>query len=140
MTRDELLQVLNRHVDAYARHDPVGLAALHAEHSLVVSPMFATIRGRKAIEESYVSLFTAFPDLEMKGEPPIVDGNHVAQVFQASATHVNELFGLPGTRKRVEITVAYVLTFENGLIVEERRIYDFTRLLLQLGVLKGKLG
>jgi hypothetical protein len=31
-----------------------------------------------------------------------------------------------------------VFTFRDGLIIEERRIYDFTGLLVQVGVLKAK--
>ena len=40
--------------------------------------------------------------------------------------------------KRIERTIAYFLTFRDGLIVNERRLYDFTNMLMQLGVLKAK--
>ena len=45
---------------------------------------------------------------------------------------------MPGTGRRVEVSGAFVMRFENGLIVSERRLYDFVGMLLQLGVLKAK--
>jgi steroid delta-isomerase-like uncharacterized protein len=140
MTREQVAEMLSRRFDAYKRRDVAALAADHADTSVVVSPMFATIQGRAASEGSYRALFTAFPDWEMRGEPPIIDGNRAAQCFHVSATHMSDMFGLPGTGKRIEMDVVIVLTLENGQIVHERRIYDFTSVLMQLGVLKGKLG
>jgi len=60
------------------------------------------------------------------------------QVVRFSGTHVGEFFGFAGTGRRMEVTIACVLTFVDGLITEERRIYDFTGLLVQIGVLKAK--
>jgi predicted ester cyclase len=54
------------------------------------------------------------------------------------STHTGEIFGVPGTGKRIERTIAYFLTFRNGTIINERRVYDFTNMLMQLGVLKAK--
>ena len=45
---------------------------------------------------------------------------------------------MPGIGRRIERTVAYILTFRDGLIVNERRVYDFTNMLMQLGVLKAR--
>lgn len=138
MTREEFLAWTERRLDAYRRHDAAALAADHAEDGKVFSPMFSTVHGRRAIEASYRSLFTAFPDWEMTGEPPIVDGDRVAQLFTVSGTHMSEMFGLPGTGKRVSFTCAILFTFENRLLAQERRVYDFTGVLMQMGVLKGK--
>jgi predicted ester cyclase len=139
MTRDEALALTTRRLDNYNRHDALALAADHAEDSRILSPIFATIQGRRAIEGSYRSLFTAFPDWTMKSEEPIVDGDRIAQVTYVSATHMSELFGLPGTGKRFEFTCVVVLTIADGKIVHERRVYDFTGLLMQIGVLKTKV-
>lgn len=140
MTRDEALQFTERRFDAYRRHDATALAAAHTETGVIVSPMFATVHGRAAIEGSYRSLFTAFPDWEMTGDEPIVDGHRIAQVMQITATHMSEAFGMPGTGKRIGFTCVVITTHEGGLIAHERRIYDFTGVLMQIGVLKGKMG
>jgi predicted ester cyclase len=45
---------------------------------------------------------------------------------------------MPGTGRRIETSGAFILTLENGRIAAERRVYDFTGFLVQLGVLKAK--
>jgi len=42
------------------------------------------------------------------------------------------------THRRVIFRVALFHILRDGLIVRERRIYDFTGLLIQVGVLKAK--
>jgi predicted ester cyclase len=48
------------------------------------------------------------------------------------------MFGLPGTGKRVEFKLVIIFAFEDGLITHEQRIYDFTSVLMQIGVFKLK--
>ena len=47
---------------------------------------------------------------------------------------------MPATGKNIERTVAYFLTIEDGKISRELRLYDFTSMLMQLGVLRAKPG
>jgi len=138
MTRDEIQALFDRRADAWRRRDVDALAASHAEHGVVVSPMFTTVTGRDHITDAYRSLFRAFPDWDYAGEALIVDGVRVAQPFTVQATHAGEFMGLAGSGRR--FTVHGVLLFEvgDGLIQTERRIYDFTGLLIQLGVLKSR--
>jgi len=138
MTRDEIQGLFDRRGDAWRRRDVEALAASHAAHGVVVSPMFTTVTGRDHIVEAYRSLFRAFPDWAYEGDPLIVDGARVAQPFTVQATHAGEFMGLPGSGKH--FTIHGVLLFEvgDGLIQTERRIYDFTGLLIQLGVLRSR--
>lgn len=138
MTREEIAAFVDRHMEAFRQQDPELLASQHAFDGTVVSPMFATKHGRKAIEESYDNLFAIFPDWSMTVDDVIIDPPRLAMLFKVTATHVNDFFGLPGTHKRFDISGARYMTFENGLIKYERRIYDFTRLLVELGVLRAK--
>jgi hypothetical protein len=52
--------------------------------------------------------------------------------------HRGDFFGLAPTGPHVEVQVALVMKVADGLVVEERRIYDFTGVLVQVGVLKAK--
>jgi hypothetical protein len=46
---------------------------------------------------------------------------------------------MPGTNRHIEFRMARLLEMnDHGLIARERRIYDFTGLLVQLGVLRAK--
>jgi hypothetical protein len=46
--------------------------------------------------------------------------------------------GLASAARAFSVSVVFLDEFENGLIARERRIYDFTGLLIQIGVLRAK--
>ena len=140
MTREETVEFFAARQVLWSRRDAAGLAALHTEDGIVVSPLLATVHGRPAIEQSYNALFGPFPDMDVVGADLLIDGDRVAQVFSATATHVNDFYGLPGTGRRFTIHGVAICTLEGHLIAHEQRIYDYTALLLQIGVLKVKPG
>ena len=124
--------------DAWARRDPVGLAASYADDATVSSPMFPRVVGREGIQQSFTSLFHVFPDWEMSLEEPCVSGNRAMQACRVRATQKGDFMGIPGSGKRVEFDCVLIYDIEDGAIVRERRVYDFTGMLIQLGVLRGK--
>jgi steroid delta-isomerase-like uncharacterized protein len=138
MTHENLRAFIENQKAAWHRRDSVTLAAGHTDDGIVVSPMFTTVRGRAAIEASYRALFSSFPDWRISLEDPIVEDDRVAMFFTATATHVGEFMGFPGSGRRFEIQGVMMFKMQGGLIAEERRVYDFTGLLLQTGVLRGK--
>jgi steroid delta-isomerase-like uncharacterized protein len=138
MTRAELQMVSDRFQEALRRRDPIAIAACHTPDGIVESPMFATLRGRQAIEEAQRAFFTSFPDAANVVDATVIDPPHVAVFMTVSGTHVNEFFGLPGTGRRMEFRLCRLLRMEGELIAHEARIYDFTGLLVQVGVLRAK--
>lgn len=140
MTKDAVVAFFEEWEQWWKLRDTDRLARMHAENVKVVSPMFGQINGRAAVAESYVRLFGAFPDWTLTTEELIVDDGTVAQVFSATATHKGDFMGLPGSGRKAQFHGVRVLKFNNGLIQEERRLYDFTLLLMQVGVLRGKPG
>jgi steroid delta-isomerase-like uncharacterized protein len=138
MTREEILAFFERRRETWRRHDAAGLAADHAEDSLVQSPTQALQRGREAIESVYKLWFTAFPDYQFIQEEVLIDDQRAAVIARIVGTHEGEFFGLPATGRRFECRVVFVYTLKNGEIVHERRILDFTGVLLQIGVLKAR--
>ena len=139
MTRDDLKDIAERYVDVWKRRDPAGIAGFHAVDGIAESPMYATLRGRKAIEHASRAFFSSFPDATFEYDTMVVDPPRVAVFITVNATHMNDFFGLPGTNRHIEFRVAWLIAAnDEGLITWERRIYDFTGLLLQLGVLRAK--
>jgi steroid delta-isomerase-like uncharacterized protein len=138
MTRDEILAFFERRLDLWRRHDAAALAADHAEHSLVQSPTQALQRGREAIESVYRVWFTAFPDYQFLQEEILVDGHRAAVIARIVGTHSGEFFGMPASGRRFECRGVFVYTLKDGQITHERRILDFTGVLLQIGVLKAR--
>ena len=138
MTRQEIVDFFEARQSRWVARNPDELARGHAENGTVASPMFGTLRGRAAIGDAYRSLFTIFPDWDLASEELLIDGMRVAQPFSVTATHVGEFMGLAGTNRRFQIVGVRLFEMDGGLIQHERRLYDFTGLLIQVGVLRGK--
>ena len=137
--RDAVVAFLDERQRSWRARDAEGLGRSHAENGIVRSPIFATVQGRAAITEAYRSLFRSFTDWQFSAREPIIDGLRVAQPFDVTATHTGSLLGFDPTGRRFEIHG--VLLFDltpDCLIAQEQRIYDFTGLLIQVGVLRGK--
>jgi len=138
MTRAEIVELIDRRHAAYDRRDIDALTALHAEDGVVESLLAGTVTGRQAIGDIYRAWLTAFPDVQIKNDELMVDGNRAAQVVIVSGTDQGGLMGLPASHKPFRVPIVHIYTFGDGLITHERRIYDFTGLLVQIGVLKAK--
>jgi predicted ester cyclase len=138
MTRDDVLRFFDAQREAWASRDAAALTAAHHEHGTIISPIFRTVAGRKEILDSYRALFAMFPDWTYTGDPVLVDGLRVAQPFHVEATHGGDFMGVAGTGRRVEIQGVRVFEMRDGLIGFEQRYYDFTGLLIQAGILRGK--
>jgi steroid delta-isomerase-like uncharacterized protein len=138
MTRDDVVALFKRRQDALSRRDAATLAGLHAPDGVVESPLAGgTARGREAIEQVYRSFFTALlPTFEE--EALLVDGDHVAHLVHLEGTHRGGLLGLPGTGRTFSLSIVSLCEVRDGVIVHERRIYDFTGLLVQVGAIKTK--
>jgi predicted ester cyclase len=139
VARAELKAIVERFAVTWQQRDPAGLAQHHAPNGVAESPMYATLRGRKAIEDAYRAFFTSFPDATFTLENIVVDPPYVVLFSTVNATHQNDFFGLPGTNRHIEFRMSRLMKLnDDGLIEHERRIYDFTGLLVQLGVLRAK--
>jgi C-1 hydroxylase len=131
-------ELLQQRTEAWNRHDPVALAAGYTEGAIVTSPMFPRAEGRAAIESSFAKLFRVFPEWEITLEGACISGNRAMQLGTVRATQRGEFMGIPGSGRKVQFECVIILDFEGDLIAHDRRIYDFTGMLMQLGVLRGK--
>jgi steroid delta-isomerase-like uncharacterized protein len=61
---------------------------------------------------------SALPDLQASIQNLVAEGDYVAMWNTATATHVGELFGIPGSGKRIEMKDFHFFRFANGKIVE----------------------
>ncbi len=138
MTREEIRSFFEKRQAHWDARDAAALANGHAEDGTVVSPMFGMHRGRTAIRDLYTTMFATFPDWTFASEDLLIDGTRVAQPFSANATHVGMFMGLAGTNRRFRIQGVRLVEMGEGVIQSERRVYDFTGFLIQVGVLKGK--
>ena len=138
MTRDEIVRFFDYRQADWRARNPEHLANGHAMDGTVVSPMFGALHGRLEIADSYRRLFATFHDWFFKSEELIIDGDRVAQHFIATATHVGDFMGLAGTNRHGRLEGVLLYTMKDGFILHEHRQYDYSSLLIQIGVLRSK--
>ena len=138
MRRNEIEAFFARRQDVWKRLDAKELAEDHTEDGLLESPLGGTVRGREAIKNIYMRWFAAFPDVEFRTEHLVIDGDKAAHITMMAGTHEGDFCGLSATGKRFEVRCVFLFVFAGGKIAREIRVYDFTGLLVQLGVLKAK--
>jgi steroid delta-isomerase-like uncharacterized protein len=138
MTRAEVDAFFARRQAAYDRHDAAALSTDYTDDAVIDSPTGGTHTGRDAARRVLDSVFTAFVDMKLTTEDLVIDGERVAQILNIAGTNIGGLFQLPGTGKPFRMPAVFVYELRDGRIVRERRIYDFTGLLVQIGVLKAK--
>jgi uncharacterized protein (TIGR02246 family) len=138
MTRDDIFAIFTRREEAWRARDPVALANDHSPDGVVVSPTGGVLEGRAEIERIYRVWFTAFPDLMLNTEDLLVDGDRAALLCRITGSHAGEFFGVAPTGRRIEVAGAFIYRLQDGRIVHDRRVLDFTGLLVQVGVLRAK--
>ena len=138
MTRQAMDDLLDRHQQAFASRSAQLLAADHTEGGTFSSPAAGTVTGRGQIQQVYEYWLTAFPDMEMTWNAPIIDGDRAAIFWTFRGTLKGKFFGdvKPGTRVEFEGAAEYIASAEG--IVSARHLFDFTGALVTAGVLKIK--
>ena len=138
MTRADIVAFFDRRQEHYDDLDAAALAADYADDAIIESRIAGVHTGPAAAENTFRAVFAAFLDCTIKTESLLIDGDKVAQALTFEGTHIGEFMGLSPTHKSFRIHVVCLYELRDQKIIHERRIYDFTGLLMQIGVLKAK--
>ena len=138
MTHDEIASLIGCRFSAFNSRDIETLMSVHAADGVVDSPLGGHAKGPEAIRKVFDAWVASFPDAQFEFELPIIDGDRVAQVALVKGTDMGGFMGLPPTGKKFTMPMVFLFTIKDGKIQHERRVYDFTGLMIQLGVLKAK--
>ena len=139
MTRDEIAALFAKRQRAWQKLDAAALAEDYSDDATVDSPLAGgSATGRDAIEKLYITYFAAFPDLKFEHEMLLIDGHHVSQLLRVTGTDSGGFMGMAPTHRKITFHCGFFYTVGNGRISHERRVYDFTGLLIQVGLLKAK--
>jgi steroid delta-isomerase-like uncharacterized protein len=138
MTRDETQQFFDRRIEAWRQRDVAALMRAHSDDCVLESPLAGNVTGRAAIENVYRAFLTSFPDLAVDEPQLVLDRERAVQTLTFSGTNTGGFMGMAPTGKHFRFAAVLICTMRDGLIAHERRIYDFTGFLLEIGVLKAK--
>jgi steroid delta-isomerase-like uncharacterized protein len=138
MTRGEIERLVEDARIGWRTRDADLLVARCAEDCVVESPVHGLIKGRARIAEIFRAWFSAFPDVQFEATDLVAEDDRAVMFWTVTGTHNAEFSGFPATGRAFQIRGASLYTFSHTQIVHERRLYDFTALLMQIGVLKAK--
>ena len=139
MTRQQVEALIVRREAAQSRHDVAAISALYSDDVVAESPFAGGhVHGRDAVNGVNHAWIAAFPDAEFTRTALIIEGERAVWIGEVRGTDTGGFMGLPATRKPFQLPMVMVYTVKDGAIVREQRIYDFTGMLIQIGVLKAK--
>ena len=91
--------------------------------------------GPEGVKQFATSVRAAFPDLRLKSEQIVADGDRVAILWSLDGTHQAEFFGVPATGRAVSVPGIDVYRIADGRIAELWTVGDDLGPLMQLGAI-----
>jgi len=138
MTRQDAQVFFDRRIDAWRARDIDAVVEGYTEDGVLESPIAGRATGRGAIEAVHRGFIMSFPDFTVEKQGLVIEDNCVVQLVTFSGTNTGGFMGVAATGKRFTFSAAFICTMRDGLVVHERRVYDFTGFLMEIGVLKAK--
>jgi steroid delta-isomerase-like uncharacterized protein len=89
--------------------------------------------GSEGLKQVFATFRSAFPDLRVKVEDQLAEGDKVVSRLTVSGTNQGDFMGMPATGKSASIGVVDILRFDGGKIAERWGEADFMGMMQQLG-------
>ena len=102
--------------------------------SYVFHSPFGEFKGPEGLSQFVATTRSAFPDINMKVDDIVAEGDKVAARLTWSGTFTGKFGDIEPTGKPVSMTAAYFFRFENGKEVEASPFSDMLSLYQQMGV------
>ena len=135
MSHDEAVKFFAEQQEEWNARDADALARRHTPDGTVISPIFRTVQGIDEILGSYRRFLTGTTSVKSRWWMATAIGSprnsSCTRPIRRSSWGCWDRDGSSTSRVRM-------FEMKDGLIAYERRYYDFTGLLIQLGVLRGK--
>ena len=91
--------------------------------------------GREGFKGLNVMFRSAFPDVWVEIDNVVADDGHVGCRWVSTGTHTGDLFGIPATGNKVEVSATVFYRVEDGRLAEGWINRDDVGLMRQLGVI-----
>jgi hypothetical protein len=110
-------------IDEYVSPDYVGYDPAEPE----------PIRGPAGAKANFEKYLSGFSNARCTVDDQIAEGDTVATRWTGKGTHDGEIAGIAPTGKEVTVTGLTISRLENGMLVEDRTVWDALGMLVQLG-------
>ena len=122
--------LLDKYVAAVNAHDTSTFGDIHAENYIQHSGR--SPNGLAAQIENFRAIFARMPDVQVRIEDRIIQGDKVVARMTFSATHTQPLQGIAPTGRRFTLRTIDIWRVENGKLAEHWDIVDYAGLQKQL--------
>ena len=96
------------------------------------APVPSEMTGVQALEQVWVTLLRAFPDIQVTTEDVVAEGDKVVYRNVVTGTHLGEYRGMAPTGRPVTYGEIFIIRFADGLIAEIWGVVDVFAQLQQL--------
>ncbi len=127
--------IVKRFFDEVNKGKAAAIAAvdeLIAPDYVMHDPTVGEVKSRDGLRQFLGGFYDAMPDLSMKLEDLLAEGDRAVYRFTYAGTHKGTLMGFPPTGKRVEASCISIGRLAGGKIAEEWQIWDTHGLFKQL--------
>jgi len=93
------------------------------------------ITGLDSFRDYYNNFLTGFSDAEFTFIDIFGQGDNIVKHWNLKGTHDGEMFGIPATGKKVDLSGTTIVKMKDGKILQEQDFFDNHSFLSQLGLL-----
>ena len=97
--------------------------------------MVMPVESEKELEQLIGMYRAGIPDLDIKVQHIVAEGEWVVTRVQCKGTHTGELAGIPPTGKSLDFTASDIFQMADGKVVESWHNVDDLGLLQQIGII-----
>lgn len=115
----------------WEKRDLTVIDEFFAADAKIRSP-FGLKQGREEMREIAEKWLTAFPDLLIKWQDWIAEGDKVVARWQATGTHLGSFFETSPTHTEISYSGVHIYTTKNNIITEYWSLVDVHAILAQL--------
>ena len=101
-------------------------------------PMPGQPPGKDGVKFYTNAIRTAFPDLTVKLDPTLAEGDLEAGHVVLSGTHTGEFLGVPASGKSVQFSSADIIRIQDGKVAEHWGSSDTLSLMQQIGAVPSQ--
>lgn len=124
--------VLKVYGEVFNKHDVDALDVYAAADFVDHNPDPGQRPGLEGVKAGFKALFAAFPDLHVKTEQVLVDGNFVTVRSTMSGTQKGEFMGMPASDKRFSVALIDIVEVKDGKATQRWGLADSAAMMEQL--------
>lgn len=133
-SKDTAMKTATLWYEAFNRNDPALLDQVLSKTWVDIPPAPGQPPGPEGAKQILIELTTAFPDLSIKIQEILKDGNKVIVRSEISGTQRSTLMGFPSKGRKLAIQAIDIHELSDGKIMRTWHTEDWLTGLHQLGV------